>query len=220
MLDDRGFDLWADGYDKSVRLSEENGAYPFAGYRDVLGAVYRRVRRHGGGNVLDVGFGTGALAARLYADGFRIAGLDFSEKMIAAARAKMPQAELIRWDFSKGLPDGLKSRRFDSIVSTYAFHHLSDEGKAALLRSLWSILKPGGQILVGDVSFPTRRERAACREKYRQIWDGGEAYFTWEELIPLLEGLPCAYEAIPPCAGILTVAAKTTENMEASSSNG
>jgi putative AdoMet-dependent methyltransferase len=49
MLDDRGFDLWADGYDKSVRLSEENGVYPFAGCRGVPGTVYRRVRRHGGG---------------------------------------------------------------------------------------------------------------------------------------------------------------------------
>ena len=33
MLNNTGFDLWADGYDKSVGLSDENDRYPFAGYR-------------------------------------------------------------------------------------------------------------------------------------------------------------------------------------------
>ena len=33
MLDNKGFDLWADGYDKSVGLSDEENTYPFAGYR-------------------------------------------------------------------------------------------------------------------------------------------------------------------------------------------
>ena len=40
MLDEKGFDLWADGYDRSVGLSDEDGTYPFAGYRAVLGAIY------------------------------------------------------------------------------------------------------------------------------------------------------------------------------------
>ena len=31
MLDNTGFDLWADGYDESVGISEENNSYPFAG---------------------------------------------------------------------------------------------------------------------------------------------------------------------------------------------
>ena len=41
MLNREGFDLWADGYDKSVRLSEESDTYPFAGYRAVLGEIAR-----------------------------------------------------------------------------------------------------------------------------------------------------------------------------------
>ena len=36
MLNNRGFDLWADDYDKSVGLSDEGGTYPFAGYKDIL----------------------------------------------------------------------------------------------------------------------------------------------------------------------------------------
>lgn len=33
MLNHKGFDLWADGYDKSVGLSDEANTYPFAGYK-------------------------------------------------------------------------------------------------------------------------------------------------------------------------------------------
>lgn len=28
MLDNKGFDLWADGYDKSVGISDEDNTYP------------------------------------------------------------------------------------------------------------------------------------------------------------------------------------------------
>ena len=66
MLNREGFDLWADGYDRSVGLSDEDGSYPFAGYRDILNAIYGRILSDGGRDVLDVGFGTGVLAARLY----------------------------------------------------------------------------------------------------------------------------------------------------------
>ena len=36
MLSQSGFDLWADGYDKSVGVSEEENSYPFAGYNTIL----------------------------------------------------------------------------------------------------------------------------------------------------------------------------------------
>ena len=41
MLDGKGFDLWADGYDKTVGLSDEEGSYPFAGYREILNEIYK-----------------------------------------------------------------------------------------------------------------------------------------------------------------------------------
>jgi len=32
MLDNKGFDLWADGYDKTTGISDEENTYPFAEY--------------------------------------------------------------------------------------------------------------------------------------------------------------------------------------------
>lgn len=59
MLNNKGFDLWADGYDKSVGLSDEDGTYPFAGYKNILNEIYNRVLSRFGMVVLDIGFGTG-----------------------------------------------------------------------------------------------------------------------------------------------------------------
>ena len=45
MLDNKGFDLWADGYDKTVGVSEEGNTYPFAGYKDVLGTIFKTIMK-------------------------------------------------------------------------------------------------------------------------------------------------------------------------------
>lgn len=60
MLDNKGFDLWADGYDKTVGVSDEENTYPFAGYKDVLGTIYKTIMEKENAVVLDIGFGTGA----------------------------------------------------------------------------------------------------------------------------------------------------------------
>ena len=101
MLNNTGFDLWADGYDKSVGLSDENDRYPFAGYRAMMNALYQRVLAQSGHDVLDIGFGTGILTSRLYEQGCRIYGQDFSARMIELAQAKMPDAKLYQGNFSK-----------------------------------------------------------------------------------------------------------------------
>ena len=101
MLDRNGFDLWADGYDKSVGLSDEEGTYPFAGYREILNEIYNRVLAEPGRAVLDIGFGTGTLTAKLYQQGCEFWGQDFSARMIELAREKMPDAKLYQGDFSE-----------------------------------------------------------------------------------------------------------------------
>ena len=43
MLNNKGFDLWADGYDKTVGISDEENTYPFAGYKKVLGFIFQTI---------------------------------------------------------------------------------------------------------------------------------------------------------------------------------
>lgn len=187
MLNSKGFDMWADGYDKSVNLSEERDEYPFAGYKEVLNYIYNEVREKPGAHVLDIGFGTGILTTKLYNSGCVISGVDFSENMIEIAKKKMPDAELMKWDFSKELPEEIKSRRYDFIISTYAIHHLTDRKKINLIKSGFELLNEKGRILIGDVSFETRNHLEECKEKYGEYWDDDEIYFTADEIIDELK---------------------------------
>ena len=198
MLDQKGFDLWADGYDKAVGISNEENTYPFAGYRAVLGGIFQTVLEKQNAAVLDVGFGTGALTAKLYERGCLVYGQDFSLRMIEVAREKMPGAQLYQGDFTEGLVEPLRSRRYDFIVATYALHHLTDEQKISFLRALRDCLKEDGKILVGDIAFETREQWNRCRQAAGDEWD--ELKENLKEAFPGL-----AFTQVSFCAGVLTL---------------
>lgn len=83
MLNEKGFDQWAEDYEQSVALSDADDRYPFAGYRDILDTICRNVLSQGAKDVLDIGFGTGTLSAALYAQGCRIYGRTFPRRCSA-----------------------------------------------------------------------------------------------------------------------------------------
>lgn len=153
--------------------------------------------------MLDIGFGTGTLSAKLYENGCTIYGQDFSEKMIETASLKMPDAHLYQGDFSTGLVEPLKKQKYDFIVATYSLHHLTDEQKAVFLNELYGLLKEDGMILIGDVAFETRAQLDACRQEEGDAWDDEEIYFAvdeWKEAFPNLVFTQLSY-----CAGILSI---------------
>ena len=205
MLDNKGFDLWADGYDQTVGLSDEENSYPFAGYKDVLGTIYKTIMEKPKAIVLDIGFGTGTLTAKLYENGCTIYGQDFSARMIELASGKMPEAQLFLGDFAQGLVDPLLAQNYDFIVATYSMHHLTDEQKVSFLRVLRSHLNPGGQILIGDVAFENRSQMEQCRKDAGEEWDDDEIYFVADELKRVFPSL--TFTQISYCAGILSLSA-------------
>ena len=203
MLDNKGFDLWADGYDKSVSLSDEENTYPFAGYKDILNVIYREVLKSQVRIVLDIGFGTGTLTCRLYEKGLHIYGQDFSNEMIKIAQEKMPEATLYAGDFAKGLCQGLLGKKYDAIIATYSLHHLTDEEKIPFIKSLLSLLNPCGKIYIGDVAFESREDLENCKEKSLAYWDNEEYYFVYDELKASFPSL--CFEKHSFCAGLLKI---------------
>lgn len=203
MLDKKGFDLWADGYDIAVGISDEENSYPFAGYKDVLGTIYKTIMEKQNAVVLDIGFGTGTLTAKLYENGCSIYGQDFSARMIELAAQKMPKANLYQGDFSQGLVKELLRQNYDFIVATYSLHHLSDKQKITLLHTLRCCLNPRGQILIGDVAFENRSQLEQCRKEAGDDWDDEEIYFVAEEIKK--EFPTMTFTKISFCAGILAL---------------
>lgn len=203
MLTNQGFDLWANDYDKTVKVSEENNVYPFAGYRKILNSIFNEVMKNEKSRVLDIGFGTGVLASKLYENGHQIDGLDFSSKMIGIAKDKMPMANLFEWDISNGLPDSVKEKKYDSIVSTYTLHHLTDEDKITFIKSLFPLLAENGKIYIGDIAFQTRENLETCRNNHIDYWDHDEFYFVYEELNASLK--KCDFHPASHCGGVFII---------------
>ena len=206
MLDNKGFDLWADGYDKTVGVSDEGNTYPFAGYKNVLGTIYKTIMEKKNAVVLDIGFGTGTLTTKLYENGCNIYGQDFSARMIELAFQKMPNAYLYQGDFTQGLVEPLQAQNYDFIVATYSLHHLTDEQKVCFLRMLRDHLNPGGQILIGDVAFENRSQLEQCRKDMGDEWDDDEIYFVVDELKGEFPEL--GFKRISHCSGVLSIPAR------------
>lgn len=203
MLDKNGFDLWANGYDKAVGISDEENTYPFAGYKRVLGGIFQTIMEKQGATVLDIGFGTGTLTTKLYEHGCSVFGQDFSSRMIELASEKMPGSHLYQGDFTEGLVEPLRNQCYDFIVATYSLHHLTDEQKISFLCTLRNCLKENGKILIGDIAFQNRMDLNRCREKSGDEWDDEEIYFVVDEMKNAFPSL--TFKQVSFCAGILTL---------------
>lgn len=204
-MDNRHFDEWATDYEKSVKKGKKS--YPFEGYEIILSTMQKAVSNPEGLEILDVGVGTGALSFPLYAKGAYVSGLDFSGGMLKVALEKMPNARFYHFDIKKGWPEALEKKKFDYILSSYAFHHLDDERKIEIIKIYRDHLTLEGNILIGDVAFENRNEMELCKKKYKKEWDDKETYMIGDDMIASLykENIRASYRQISFCAGILRI---------------
>jgi putative AdoMet-dependent methyltransferase len=206
MLDNKGFDLWANNYDKSVVTSDNENTYPFAGYKKLMNTVLNILLNNKKPTVLDIGIGTGVICTELHKHGFYITGIDFSEEMIKISKEKMPSAKLIQYDFTKGLPEGISDEKFDYIISTYAMHHLNDADKIKFIEGLLEILNKDGSIVIGDVGFQTKKKLEECKMQHVDEWDDDEYYFVYDEIVDKIsKEFKIQYNQISFCAGIIKI---------------
>jgi SAM-dependent methyltransferase len=100
------------------------------------------------GRVLDVGCGTGALAARLTDRGYQVVGVDPSAGMLEIMRARHPSVEAV---VASGAALPLDDDRFDLVLTVAALHHVAEPGAVRrTLGEMTRVSRPGGRILVWD----------------------------------------------------------------------
>lgn len=195
--------MWADGYGGEIHLLDDRDEYPVAGYAKLLAEVYEMVRSSDAEKVLDIGFGTGILTRKLYADGYEISGIDASEQMVLAGRECMPNAKFVVADYSFGMPLDFVNTTFDMIISTYAFHHLDYYEKAALIRELLHLLREGGKLIIGDLAFSSEKELKELRSRHRENWLYEDQYIVYSEIEKDFGNTE--WRKISGCAGIVTI---------------
>jgi ubiquinone/menaquinone biosynthesis C-methylase UbiE len=106
-----------------------------------------------GHRVLDIGCGTGSLLALIKRKdpNVEVVGLDPDPRALARARRK-GQRSALSFQLDQGFADELPypDGAFDRVFSSFMFHHLEDADKAATLREVRRVLKPGARLHLMD----------------------------------------------------------------------
>jgi demethylmenaquinone methyltransferase / 2-methoxy-6-polyprenyl-1,4-benzoquinol methylase len=144
-----------------------------------------------GASALDVCCGTGDLALELatrVSPGGHVVGCDFSEPMLDLARQKASEhgAVGVRFEWADALQLPYDKGRFDAVTVGFGIRNLSD--LAAGLGEMRRVLRPGGRLVVLEITQPTRPPLSA----FYSLW--------FDRAVPVLGRLtadPEAYSYLP-----------------------
>jgi demethylmenaquinone methyltransferase/2-methoxy-6-polyprenyl-1,4-benzoquinol methylase len=157
-----------------------------------------------GGAALDIACGSGRLTLELrkhIGHGGRVVGLDFSDRMLAVARAAHPAIEWVHGD-ATSLP--FEDSSFDAATIAFGLRNLAHPEKG--LSEMRRVLRPGGRMVVLEFLRPPPGPAGKTyelylrhalprlggwltgdREAYRYLSDTVDTYLTGEQLLELVE---------------------------------
>ena len=167
-----------------------------AGVYDVMNSVmtagmHHRWRRRAadlasvgaGDEALDVATGTGDLAVELASRGARVIAGDFSEEMLARARAKDPS---IAWEWANAQDLPYETGRFAAATVGFGARNFSDLplGVSEMAR----VVRPGGKVVILEITTPQKPPLST----FFSVW--------FDHVVPglgRLAGDPDAYTYLP-----------------------
>lgn len=152
------FEEWAPSYDEAVTGHDPQYRDVFEGYDTILNEVAQLSE----GTVLEFGLGTGNLTEKIVAKGQPVIGIEPSEPMRKVAKEKLPEIEIHEGDF---LDFPLLAQPINTIVSTYAFHHLTDEEKQEAITKFHSLLAEGGRVVFADTLYENEESKQEIKQK-------------------------------------------------------
>lgn len=144
------FDQWSAVYDDTVTGNDIEYKEVFKFYNQILETIVTR----SSGLVLEFGVGTGNLTQKLVEAGLEVLGIEPSKKMRKIAKQKLPNVTIVEGHF---LDFPFMKQKVDTIVSSYAFHHLTDQEKEEAIQLYEEILNENGKIVFGDTIFKDKQ---------------------------------------------------------------
>lgn len=103
--------------------------------------------------ILEFGFGTGEniILAHKRNSNTKFTGVDIDPKVKSIAEHKINKLGLaLTLDLYDGKTFPYADNSFDKVFSSLVFHHLDRETKLSSLKEIHRVLKPNGQLIIGD----------------------------------------------------------------------
>jgi demethylmenaquinone methyltransferase/2-methoxy-6-polyprenyl-1,4-benzoquinol methylase len=130
--------------------------------REIKESVVREVPE--GARVLEIGCGTGELAAMMIDAGAVVDAFDASPAMVEVVRERVAaaslEASLTVRHMGVDAMDSLPSSDYDAVVSSLVFSELTADERTYALKHAARVLKPGGRLVIADEVVP---RKAAAR---------------------------------------------------------
>lgn len=156
-------------YDRSDWSTHYDQGRSFRSLRDVERDLFaRNAPTPEGGRALEVGCGTGELAAHLNEMGYEVDAVDFAEGALARARKEQEVAEGVRWlclDIEHDDPAELHDEGYDLITMRLMLAFVGD--RTRVVRTLAARLRLGGALVVITpvaANTPEKRRHIALDE--------------------------------------------------------
>jgi len=118
---------------------------------------------------VDVGTGTGEVLPALAARAAKVIGVDSSEKMLDACRARLEEAKLANVELRRGDAEALPlaDAECDLALCSMVLHHLADPARG--VAELARVVRPGGKVVLVDL---VEHDRDWTREVMADLWLG------------------------------------------------
>jgi len=159
-------DAIADAYDNNIQ-DETNPIRK--GYKDMMQWIGKKTGTSK--YIIDLGCGTGNTTKQIkYYE--KIYCVDISKNMLEIAKNKLAKKEniiFIESDLLNCLDNFQDKNKVDTIVSTYAIHHLTQKEKHIFFKKAFDILPNKGKIVFGDLMFQNKNYESIMKQKYPNL---------------------------------------------------
>ena len=166
----------ASDYDENVK----NETNPIReGYQELLNWV--KLNSQKSKTIVDLGCGTGNTTNSV--DNFEKAYcIDISQNMLNIAKEKLKNKKNISFlenDLLGFFSEFKEDVKIDTVISTYAIHHLTQEEKHILFKKIFDFLDKNGQVIFGDLMFKNNNQENEIREKYPELKEDFDDELYW-----------------------------------------
>jgi putative AdoMet-dependent methyltransferase len=174
------FNQWASSYDDTVAGKDPEYREVFEGYDEML----ERLASLSKSPVMEFGVGTANLTRKMIEQKKVVLGVEPSSEMRRIAKVKCPEAAIYDGNFLE-YPTLLSPIR--SIISSFAFHHLTSVEKREALQKFRERLEDDGEVIFIDTLFKDEAHKQVLIKDAEQQGFLNLAKDLQEEYYPYLE---------------------------------